>query len=193
MKILSWNCQGLGNPWTVRSLRNLVRGQAPMVCFLMETRLNKEGFDELCGDLPFPNRFIVKYPNTGGGLALIWKKEIQLDVVNYTANHILAKVVEDDGFVWFLSGFYGWPEAREKVKSWALIRQLGQIVEGSWMCIGDFNAILNSTEKLSRRPPDHYQMDAFREALDNCQLEDLGFRGYQYTWNNKWPGDANTK
>ena len=193
MKILSWNCQGLGNPWTVRSLRNLVRGQAPMVCFLMETRLNKEGFDELCGDLPFPNRFIVKYPNTGGGLALIWKKEIQLDVVNYTANHILAKVVEDDGFVWFLSGFYGWPEAREKVKSWALIRQLGQIVEGSWMCIGDFNAILNSTEKLSKRPPDHYQMDAFREALDNCQLEDLGFRGYQYTWNNKWPGDVNTK
>ena len=43
------------------------------------------------------------------------------------------------------------------------------------MCIGDFNAILNSTKKLSKRPPDHYQMDAFQEALDNCQLEDLGF------------------
>ena len=61
------------------------------------------------------------------------------------------------------------------------------------MCIGDFNAILNSTEKLSKRPLDHYQMDAFQEALDNCQLEDLGFRGYQYTWNNKRPGDANTR
>ena len=122
MKLLSWNCQGLGNPWTVRSLRNLVRDQAPTVCFLMETRLDKEGFDELYGDLPFPNRLIVKYPNTGGGLALIWKKEIQLDVVNYTANHIMAKVVEEDGFVWFLSGFYRCSEAREKVKSWALLR-----------------------------------------------------------------------
>ena len=99
-----------------------MRDQAPTVCFLMETRLDKEGFDELCGNLPFLNWLIVKYPNTGGGLALIWKKEIQLDVVNYTANHILAKVVEEDGFVWFLSGFYGWPEAREKVKSWALLR-----------------------------------------------------------------------
>ena len=99
-----------------------MRDQAPTVYFLMEARLDKEGFDELCGDLPFPNLLIVKYRNTGGGLALIWKKEIQLDVVNYTASHILAKVVEEDGFVWFLSGFYGWPEAREKVKSWALPR-----------------------------------------------------------------------
>ena len=61
------------------------------------------------------------------------------------------------------------------------------------MCIGDFNAILNSTEKLSKRPLDHYQMDAFQEALDKCQLEDLGFWGYQYAWNNKWLGDANTR
>ena len=42
MKILSWNCQGLGNLWTVRNLRNLARDQAPGVFFLMETRLNKE-------------------------------------------------------------------------------------------------------------------------------------------------------
>jgi len=42
--------------------------------------------------------FYTTYPNTGGGLALIWKREIQLDIVNYMANHILAKVVEKDGF-----------------------------------------------------------------------------------------------
>uniref|UniRef100_A0A7N2LBU5 Uncharacterized protein n=1 Tax=Quercus lobata TaxID=97700 RepID=A0A7N2LBU5_QUELO len=68
-----------------------------------------------------------------------------------------------------------------------------QIVDGPWVSIGDFNAILKSTEKLSKRPPQHNQMDAFREALDHCQLEDLGFRGYQYTWNNKRPGDVNTR
>ena len=36
-------------------------------------------------------------------------------------------------------------------------------------------------------------MDAFREPLDHCQLEDLGFYGYQFTWNNKRPGNANTR
>ena len=109
----------------------------------METRLDKEGFDGLCGDLPFPNRFIVKYLDSRGGLALIWKNEVHLDVVYYTANHILAKIVEEDGFMWFLSGFYGWPEASEKHKSWALLRHLRQIVDGLWVSIGDFNAILS--------------------------------------------------
>ena len=30
-----------------------------------------------------------------------------IDVINFTDNHILAKAVEDDGFVWYLTGFMG--------------------------------------------------------------------------------------
>ena len=60
------------------------------------------------------------------------------------------------------------------------------------MCIGDNNDSLNSTEKLSKRPVQSSQMEAFHEALEHCHLEDLGFRGYKYTWNNKRLGEANT-
>ena len=94
-----------------------MRDQAPTVCFLMETRLDKEGFEKHGRELPFPNNFIVKKPYSGGGLALIWRFEVQLDVINFTENHILAKVVKEDGFTWFLLGFYGWPKASEKKKS----------------------------------------------------------------------------
>ena len=61
------------------------------------------------------------------------------------------------------------------------------------MCIGDYNAALHSTDKLSKRPVQSSQMEAFREVLEHCQLQDLGFRGYKYTWNNKRPGEANTR
>ena len=61
------------------------------------------------------------------------------------------------------------------------------------MVIGDFNAFLHASEKQSKRPPQYAQVEAFREALDSCQLQDLGYRGYPFTWNNKRPGDANTK
>ena len=60
IRILSWNCQVLGNPWTVRGLHKLVREQAPKVCFLMETRLDKEGYKKHCKELPFQNKLIVK-------------------------------------------------------------------------------------------------------------------------------------
>ena len=53
---------------------------------------------------------------SSGELALLWKEEVTLDVINFTDNHILAKVVEKDGFVWYFTGFYGWLEANEKWK-----------------------------------------------------------------------------
>ena len=98
MRLLSWNWQGLGNPWTGRNLRKIVREQAPTVCFLMETRLDKDGFKNLYSDLPFQNKIIVKHPNAGGGLAFLWKNTINLEVINYTTNHVLAVVIEEDGF-----------------------------------------------------------------------------------------------
>ena len=50
-----------------------MKDQAPMVCFLMETRLDNEGLEKFCGDLPLPNKIVVKQPNSGAGLALMWK------------------------------------------------------------------------------------------------------------------------
>ncbi|KAL4619828.1 hypothetical protein ACB092_06G108800 [Castanea dentata] len=124
-------------------------------------RINREKLDQSNDD----GSARVK-PNSGGGLALLWKKDIMVDLINFTDNHIHAKVKEEDGFVWWLTCFYGWPET---------------FVEGPWLCIGDFNAFLQSSEKLSKWP------------AQECQLEDLGFKGYPYTWNNKRPGEANTR
>ena len=161
MRLLSWNCQRLGNLWVVQSLHKLVREQAPNVCFLMETRLDRSGFEKHCGDVPFKNKLIVKKPNSGEGLALLWKEEVNLDVINFTNNNILARVVETDGFVWHITGFYGWPEANEKRKLWELLAYLRTLVEGPWCCIGGFNAILHALEKQSFNAPYFNQMEDF--------------------------------
>ena len=94
-----WNCQELANPWIDCSLRKLVREQTPTMCFLMETRLDKEGFDKLYSNLQYQNKVIVKHSDSGGGLALLWKNDINMEVVNYIANHVLARITEEDGFV----------------------------------------------------------------------------------------------
>jgi endonuclease/exonuclease/phosphatase family metal-dependent hydrolase len=51
--------------------------------------------------------------------------------------------------------------------------------------IGDFNEICFSHEKDggNARPPRF--MQAFREALDDCGLEDLGFTGDPFTWKHR--------
>ena len=193
MRVLSWNCQGLGNLWTVQRIHKLVREQASDVCFLMDARLDRSGFEKHCGDLSFKNKLIVKKPNFGGGLALLWKEKMTLDVINFTDNHILAKVVEDDGFVWHLTGFYGWPEANKKQKSWALLSHLRSFIEGPWCCIGDFNDILHASEKQSVHAPYYNQMEDFWVALEECELANLGFTGHKFTWTNRQLGSAHTK
>lgn len=73
------------------------------------------------------------------------------------------------------------------------MRHLSSFVNGLWCCVGDFNAFLHASEKLSAHPPLVKQMEDFGAALEDCQLIDLGFRGYKFTWNNKRPSTANTR
>ncbi|XP_075633693.1 uncharacterized protein LOC142606189 [Castanea sativa] len=193
MKLLSWSCQGLENPWTVCSLHKTVKDQAPEICFYMETRLDIDGIKHWCSELPYKNKFFVEKPGLGGGLAMLWKEEIRLEVFKFSDNQISSWVTKSDGFRWLLTGFYGWPEVRDHFKSWTLLSHLYSYMDGAWMCIGDFNEMLSSTEKLSCRSSPPQQLDAFRKALELCRLVDLGFVGYLYTWNNRRPGTANTR
>lgn len=124
---------------------------------------------------------------------MMWKEDVCLDVFKFSKNQISAVVTESDGFRWVLTGFYGWPETHDRYKSWALLNHICFLMDGAWMCIDDFNEVLSSTEKQSCRPTPQRQLDAFREALELCNLVDLGFIGYKFTWNNRRPGAANTK
>ena len=86
MKILSWNCRGLGNQRAVDVLSHLVR--------LIQA------------DLPY--RGMLAVPS--GGLALLWMEEIELHVQTFTLNHIDALIMNDTNNPWRLTGFYGWPD-----------------------------------------------------------------------------------
>lgn len=68
----------------------------------------------------YQNKVVAKPPYSSGGLAFLWKNSTTLEVINYTVNHVLAVVTKEDGFKWFLTCSYGWPEAQQKKKSWRL-------------------------------------------------------------------------
>ena len=55
----AWEPLDRSNPWTGRSFRKLVREKDPTVYFLMETRLDKEGFENLYSNLPFQNKIFL--------------------------------------------------------------------------------------------------------------------------------------
>lgn len=50
------------------------------------------------------------------------------------------------------------------------------------MCAGDFNEILYAGEKWGGEDRDQNKMEMFKDALDYCDLEDLGYQGPSFTW-----------
>lgn len=54
---------------------------------------------------------------------------------------------------------------------------------GPWAVVGDFNCILNASEKKGGSPTYRSRdMAKFKETVQQCNLIDAGFRGYQFTW-----------
>jgi hypothetical protein len=63
----------------------------------------------------------------------------------------------------------------------------------SWLVISDFNETMWGFEHFSTTPRAERQMAMFRDALNDCDLTDLGFTGLPFTYNNGREGDANVK
>ncbi|XP_073355407.1 uncharacterized protein [Aegilops tauschii subsp. strangulata] len=120
-----------------------------------------------------------------GGLALFWKKGVNLRVVGFMSKyHIDAEITEDDGFKWRFTGIYGEPKMEKKVKTWRLLRNLKNQNDKSWLCAGDFNEVLHVWEKEGGAPRNQGYLDRFKDALECCELGNLGYVGDTFTWRN---------
>lgn len=83
MNILSWNCQGLGTPLTVRELRALMAQFRPSLVFLMETKNKIEFVQRVKRRLHFQSCLVVDPVGTAGGLAIMWDDRITLKLIQW--------------------------------------------------------------------------------------------------------------
>ena len=118
MSLLCWNYPGLGNPQTIQELGDLVRAQDLAVVFLAETWLDETRLTNLLDKMGFGDTFGVSRVTRGRGLALFWKKDVQLSVENSSLNYIDAIIDKGKESSWRFTGFYGFPETRNHMESW---------------------------------------------------------------------------
>lgn len=186
----------MGSPRAVRALSRLIIKEKPHIVFLMETRLkssemvplrHKWGFN--CG-LSVDCRGIGR--ERAGGVSLLWRDNMDITIMSYSANHIHGQCVdEEENEKWDITGIYGHPEENNKRKTWQLLEKLTSQVGRKWMCMGDFNDVLSAEEKIGGNARTQSQLALGRNALNVCNLFDMGFEGYQYTWSNGREGQDN--
>jgi hypothetical protein len=193
MKILSWNCRGLSRPAVVQTLRRLIRDQSPDVLFLSETKippqvsatLNRLGFFLLTQ---------VAASGSSGGLVLTWRPGVDLECFISNSNNISAWCYSDPPYSpWILSCIYGPPKRSDRRVFWESIAAIGDGFEASWLCIGDFNSVVNQSEKTGGRPVSSSSKCPFRRFIDHFGMIDVGFAGNPFTWSNNRTGLENIK
>ncbi|XP_030946004.1 uncharacterized protein LOC115970518 [Quercus lobata] len=186
MSAISWNYRGLGNPLTVNALQKVVLEKDPTLVFLMETKFDVSEMDGIKRKIERQQGLVVPSIKRAGGLALLWKNSLQVDILTYSPRHIDAIVTEKQGMKkWRFTDFYGHPETGKRAKSWKLLENLSQRSDLPWICMGDYNEIMYAKEKEGGGARPEGQMRIFREAVNRCQLRDLGYMGSDFTWSRR--------
>lgn len=88
MRILSWNCQGLGPALTENALGNLKSKVDPSLVFLMKTKNKSAKVDRVRKSLKFKNGRCFDPVGVVGGLALWSTDLVEVNIVDYSLNFI---------------------------------------------------------------------------------------------------------
>lgn len=126
-----------------------------------------------------------------GGSVLWWREEVDVRILNFSRYHIDAWV--DDPCYSHITLFYGSPSVNMRCHSWSLLKKLASLKISPWITFGDFNEVCFSCETKGNTIRGEWQMKKFREVLEESNLYDLGYKGYQYTFSNRRMGLSETK
>jgi exonuclease III len=151
MKIIAWNCRGLGNRPTVCELLELQKSEGADILFVSETKLDKRRMEIFRWKLGLTNMLAHKGDGKGG-VAVFWRRGINVSLRSLSQYYIDLDVREEDGFLWRFTGVYGEAQSDLKHRTWQQSKNLRVDPVIPWLCAGYFNEILFSYEKEGGRP-----------------------------------------
>lgn len=77
----------------------------------METKSQTPRLEALKQTLCFDHMFVINSVGLSGGLALLWKKNIEVEIPSHCHNWIHTSVhSKEEGHSWFNTFFYGNPD-----------------------------------------------------------------------------------
>jgi len=122
----------------------------------------------------------------------LWKNCVSVTEVEFNKN-LIAVNVSDPICDWMLIGFYGPPYYMKKAKAWGNLFALLEAHQGPWVCMGDFNFILNEEEQVGGNRGSSSATNFLRELMFEFNAVDLGYSGNKFTWaRGRW-GNASIK
>ncbi|KAI9086570.1 hypothetical protein K1719_031431 [Acacia pycnantha] len=157
---LFWNNQGSCGSGLYRNIKPIINGSRPSLVVLADTRcssdsrlkhLLKLGFDSM--------KMILSIENSGGRVAF-WKSSSVSVTILEEDRQFVHRHCSILGTPEFLIAFvYALTHSNFRDVLWRRLKNLEENISMSWMVCGDFNDILNESERISGVGCNHRRLD----------------------------------
>lgn len=153
----------------------------PEVLFLMETMHCRNVLVDLQVWLGYDRVFTVDPVGHAGGLAIFWRKDVNIKVLSVSKN-LVDCIFQFGNIYFYASCIYGPSVLRKRVELWERLSRIGVTRKESWCVFGDFNDILHNGEKINGVWRSEESFEPFSQMIKASQLEELPSHGDGFTW-----------
>ncbi|KAJ4836985.1 hypothetical protein Tsubulata_017996 [Turnera subulata] len=161
----------------------MVRTHRPDILVLVETWVTYTRVFPFLQTLGFADGVFVDPIGFSGGIWVVWKPNIvQVQVLASSRQYIHMSIHSTADPVWYFTAIYGSPTRELREHLWNDLVALESSTHGPWLLAGDFNAIIDPSEREGRPTANTAVSKRFVEVINHCHLLDLGFSRSQFTF-----------
>jgi hypothetical protein len=130
----------------------MAQGHKPDFIFLSKTLSKDKRMESIREALKYDACLAIDVEGRSGGLAVMWKNNINCRVINFSRNFV-NMLIEGEGMgQWRLTCYYGYPERGRRRQAWNLLCELRDMSNLPCCIIGDFNDLLSQEDKRGTNP-----------------------------------------
>ena len=181
MKILSWNCRGMGSNYTISYLRDIWHKHKPAFLFLSETKQQFDFVQNFQFHFGYKHLHTVDPIGKSGGLALYYDHDSPVSII-YSSNRIIDIETTYKGKTIFISFVYGDPVQGLRDHVWERLTRIGINRVDPWFIIGDLNEIRGNHEKEGGVLRHTSTFVDFNNMIDNCGFLEFPAVGNTMSW-----------
>jgi hypothetical protein len=150
LELLFWNVRDTNDPAKRSAIREFLESLHVSIVCISETKVGEvdEFYISQCLGPSFDGFVFLPADDTRGGVVMAWDTSVvQIANVSYDTYAITGEVTTRDESKWWLTTVYGPQGAEEKILFLQELTERRALCPGPWMVAGDFNMILNASEK----------------------------------------------
>lgn len=180
-KSLFWNIRSISSSGTLERLEQFIILQKPSFIAICEPFNKADKLVKFRNMLGFANA----YSNSNSQIWIFWDDFLDCRVVEENEQQVTC-IINWMGISILVSSVYAKCDAALREKLWDSLRDTADKYNLPWYIAGDFNCIVDLSEKKGGRPHIMSKSLPFLQCIMDCELLDPGYSGSTFTWCNGW-------